>query len=169
MAERTWNGNTPCTNTHSSHSLCSLSAQFSIWLKPRTHILDPCYTYLTFRPGLFWLCLVTQRHQASHVALVVKNPPANAGDVRDVGWIPGLRWPPREGNNNPLQYSCLENPIDRGAWRAIVPRVAKSWTQLNWPSMHTWMHPLIEKYIMTRVIWIYDTFKGISLRHLPHI
>ena len=57
-------------------------------------------------------------------ALVVKNPPANAGDVRDVGSIPG-----REDlleNGNPLQDSCLENPMDRGAWRAIVHRVAQS-------------------------------------------
>ena len=119
-------------NTHSSHSLCSLSVQFSIWLKPRTHILYPSYTYLTFRPGLFWLWLVTQRHQDSQVALVVKKPPANAGDVRDVGWIPVLRWPPREGNNNPLQYSCLENPIDRGIWPTTVHGVAKELDMTEW-------------------------------------
>ena len=53
---------------------------------------------------------------ASQVALVIKNPPANAGDVRDAGSIPGLGIPPGEGNGHPLQYSCLENPIDRGAW-----------------------------------------------------
>ena len=53
---------------------------------------------------------------ASQVALVVKNPPANAGDVRDVGSIPGLGGVPREENGNPLQYSCLENPMDREAW-----------------------------------------------------
>ena len=47
---------------------------------------------------------------------VVKNPPANAGDV---GLIPGLGRSPGEGNGNPLQYSCLENPMDRGAWQAI--------------------------------------------------
>ena len=52
----------------------------------------------------------------SQVALVIKNPPANAGDVRDAGSIPGLGIPPGEGNGHPLQYSCLENPIDRGAW-----------------------------------------------------
>ena len=49
------------------------------------------------------------------VALVVKNPPANAGDARDVGSIPGLGKSPGEGNGNPLQHSCLENPTDRGA------------------------------------------------------
>ena len=53
---------------------------------------------------------------ASQGALVVKNPPANAGDVSDVGSIPGLRRSPGGGQGNPLQYSCLENPIDRGAW-----------------------------------------------------
>ena len=58
---------------------------------------------------------------------VVKNPPANAGDV---GSIPGSERSP-EGKGNPLQYSCLENPIDRGAWRAIVHGVAKSWTRLS--------------------------------------
>ena len=50
----------------------------------------------------------------------VKNPPANAGDVRDVDSIPGLRRSLGRGNGNPLQYSCLENLMDRGAWRATV-------------------------------------------------
>ena len=54
---------------------------------------------------------------ASQVALVVKNPPANAGDVRDKGLIPGLGRSPGAGHGNPLQYSCLENPMDRGPGR----------------------------------------------------
>ena len=62
------------------------------------------------------------------MALVVKNPPANAGDMRDAGLIPGLGRSPGGEHGNPLQYSCLENPIDRGAWWAIVHRVAKSQT-----------------------------------------
>ena len=49
---------------------------------------------------------------------MVKNPPANAGDIKDVGSIPGLRRSPREGRGNPFQYSCLENPMDRAAWWA---------------------------------------------------
>ena len=57
---------------------------------------------------------------------MVKNPPANAGDVRNVGSIPGLGRSPGGGNGNPLQYSCLDNPTDRGAWRATVHRVAES-------------------------------------------
>ena len=60
--------------------------------------------------------------------LVAKNPSANAGGV---GLIPGSGRSPGEGNGNPLQYSCLENPMDRGAWRATVPGVAKSQTQLK--------------------------------------
>ena len=65
--------------------------------------------------------------------LVVKNLPANAGDV-NVSSIPGLGRTPGEEHCNPLQYSCLENPRDRGAWRAMVYRAAKSWTQLKWLS-----------------------------------
>ena len=68
---------------------------------------------------------------------VVKNSPANAGDTGDVGLILGLGRSLGEGNDNPLQYSCLEIPMDRGGWQAIVHRVAKSWTQL---SMHTHSH-----------------------------
>ena len=79
---------------------------------------------------------------ASQVALVVKNLPANAGDDRDVGLIPGLGRSPRVGNGNPLQYSCLRNPMDGGAWWAIVHGVAKSQTQL---SMHACMHDLIQR------------------------
>ena len=57
---------------------------------------------------------------------MVKNPPADAGDVRDVGLIPGLRSPPGGGHDNPLQYSCLENPMDRGVWWATVHRITES-------------------------------------------
>ena len=64
---------------------------------------------------------------ASQVALVVKNLPANAGDIRDVGSISGSGRSPGGGHGNPLQYSCLENPMDRGAWQATVHRVIKSW------------------------------------------
>ena len=59
---------------------------------------------------------------------MVKNPLANAGDMRDTGSVPGLGRSPEGGHGNPLRYSCLENPMDRGAWWAMVHRVAKSWT-----------------------------------------
>ena len=65
---------------------------------------------------------------ASQVALVVKDSPANAGDVRDAGLTPGLGRSPGGENGNPLQYSCLKNPMDRGAWRATVHGVAKNQT-----------------------------------------
>ena len=62
------------------------------------------------------------------VSLVVKNLSANAGDLRDLGSIPGSGRSPGEGNGNPLHYSCLENPMDRGDWHATVHRVAKNRT-----------------------------------------
>ena len=67
----------------------------------------------------------------SQVVLVVKNPPANAGDIRDSGLIPGLGRSPGGGNGNPFQYSYLGNSMDRGAWQATVCGVAKSQTQLR--------------------------------------
>ena len=65
------------------------------------------------------------------MALVVKNPPASAGDARDMDLIPGSGRSPGGGHGNPLQYSCLENPMDRGAWQATVHGVAKSQTRLK--------------------------------------
>ena len=68
---------------------------------------------------------------ASKVGLEVKNLSVSAGDQRGTGLIPGLERSPGEGNGKPLQYSRLGNPMDRGAWRATVHGVAKSWTRLN--------------------------------------
>ena len=68
---------------------------------------------------------------ASQVVLVVKNPPAKAGDIRDMGFIPGLERTLEGGHGNPLQYSCLENPMDRGAWWDRVHGFANSQTQLS--------------------------------------
>ena len=62
---------------------------------------------------------------------MIKNLPASVGDIRDMGSIPGLGRSPGGGHGNPLQYSCLENPMDRGAWWATVHGVAESWTQLK--------------------------------------
>ena len=61
----------------------------------------------------------------------VKNPPVNAGDTEDSGWIPGSGRSPEEGNGNRLQYSFLENSMGREAWWATVHGVTKSWTQLS--------------------------------------
>ena len=60
---------------------------------------------------------------ASQLVLVVKNPPANAGNITDSGSSPGWGRSPGEGHGNPLQYSCLENPMDRGAWRVMVLKI----------------------------------------------
>ena len=65
---------------------------------------------------------------ASQVVLVVKNPPASAGDIKDAGSVPGSARSPGGGHGNPLQYSCLENHMDRGAWWAIIHGVAESTT-----------------------------------------
>ena len=67
----------------------------------------------------------------------VKNLLVNAGDIRDVGSIPGLGRSPGGGHGNSLQYSCLENPMDRGAWWATVHGAAQSQTRLKQLSMHT--------------------------------
>ena len=68
------------------------------------------------------------KHKASRVMLVAKNPPASAGDAKDAGSVHALGRSPGEGNGNPLQYSCLENRMDRGPWRATVNGVAKNLT-----------------------------------------
>ena len=84
--------------------------------------------------GLFHeMCFLDSRPEfwVSQVALVVKNLPANAGDTRDKGSIPGLWRSLGGGHGNPLQYSCLENPMDTGAWPANVHGVTESQTWLN--------------------------------------
>ena len=80
---------------------------------------------------------------ASQVVLVIKNPPANAGDRRDAGSIPGSGRSPGEGHGIPLQYSCLENPMDRGAWQAMVHRVAQNQTHAVYvTAWHIYPDPL---------------------------
>ena len=84
--------------------------------------------HLSFLPGLIahvFLALSSMNVETSLVAQTVKASAYNAGDP---GSIPGLGRSPGEGNGNPLQYSCLENPMDRGAWQATVHGVAKSQT-----------------------------------------
>ena len=84
---------------------------------------------------------------ASQVVHVVKNLPANAGDVRDEGSTPGSGRSPEGGHGNPLQYSCLENLMDWGAWRAIVHGVSQNWTGLNRLS-----NPQTEEYLESWVL-----------------
>ena len=87
-----------------SHSLISLLSS-----KPRSN-----YLYIFLLNGT-----------AIHMVVVLKNLPANAGDIRDRGLIPGSGRSPGEGNGNPLQYSCLENPMDRRTWWATVYMITK--------------------------------------------
>ena len=68
---------------------------------------------------------------------MVKNTPANAGDAGDPGSVPALGRSPGEGHGNPLQHSCLENPMDSGAWRATVHRVTKESDTSDLALMHT--------------------------------
>ena len=74
---------------------------------------------------------------------MVKNPPANAGDIRNTSSIPGSGRCPGRGHGKPLQCSCLENPMDRGAWQARIHRVAQSWTQLKRLSTHTLIYIVV--------------------------
>ena len=83
-----------------------------------------------------WLCWGLHKNWASQMVPVVKNLTANAGDIRDAGSGPASGRFPGGRHGNPLQYSWLEIPMDRGAWWATVHGVTKSWTWLKWLSMH---------------------------------
>ena len=108
-----------------------------------TSLKSPALAEKFFTTSIIWELLENTSFKKK-AALVVKNPPASTGDGRDVGLIPGSGRSPGVGNGNPLQYSCLENSMDRGAWRATVhksQRVVKinkfilkkkkSWAQLS--------------------------------------
>ena len=83
---------------------------------------------------------------------MVKNPPANAGDIRNLGSIPGTGRSPGGGHGNPLRYSCLEDPMGRGVWWATAHRVAKSQTQLKRLNTHTHIHPPPHKSRVTNLM-----------------
>jgi len=89
------------------------------------------YTYVCVIYMYICIIYIYYMYEASHMALVVKNLPANAGDIRDPGSIPGLARSPGGGHDNPLQHSCLENPMDRGAWWAAVHGVTRIQTWLS--------------------------------------
>ena len=85
----------------------------------------------------FIVVAISYLGRASQVVLAVKNPPANAGDIRNAGLTLGWGRSPGGEHGNPFQCSCLENPMDREAWQATVHRVSKSWIQLKQLRMHT--------------------------------
>ena len=93
---------------------------------------------------------------------MVNNLAANVGDIRDVGSIPGSSRSPRRGHGNPLQPSCLESLMDRGAWRAIVYGVAKSWTQLKQLSTNICVYIYIYMCVCVCVC-VYNNYKEIRL------
>ena len=109
---------------------------------------------------------------------MVKNPPANAGDIRDLGSIYGPGRYPGGGHGNPLQYSCLENPTDRRAWLATVHGVAKSWIQLKQLSramvFHSGSNSFAYLFIQQKLSVYHGpptmlgTMKGTSKRHDPY-
>ena len=108
-----------------SQAFFSLSVALIHTWRPK--VADGCYTLV------YWYGSRYSISWASQVTLVVKNPPANAGDIRDLSSIPGSGRSPGEGNDNTLQYSCLRNPMDRGAWQATVhrsQRVRHNWSDL---------------------------------------
>ena len=108
--------------------------------KQRFRVLFLLFFYQFYFIQAVKLCLILksnfkllkfQRKEGFPGGSVVKNPPANARDTRDVGLIPGWGRSPGIGNGNPLQYYCLENSMGRGAWEATVHGVTKSQTQLS--------------------------------------
>ena len=129
--------------SHWGNSLLLLKLTLITWLKECL----PCFSIIKLL--LFLFCSLFLRSKlllfklwctsmwAFQVALVAKNPPANAGDIRDADSIPGSGKSPGGGHGNPLQYSCLENPMDRGTWQATVHRVEKSQTRLKQLGTHT--------------------------------
>ena len=125
-----------CSTKHSTPALCicedwpqrgpgdSESLHTGIQSLPKLPVCFSCRSARREGKGTFPGRPVAER--ASQVALAAKNLPASAGDIRDMGSISGSGRSPGEGNGNPLQYSCLENPMDREAWRATVHRVTES-------------------------------------------
>ena len=139
-------GNKRAISSHASHFKRNVFSMFhfelyklQVFLSFLLTIFGVLSSYCTNSGGrVIWYSGLNRLNQwPSQVALVVKKPPANAGDTRDAGLIPGLGRFPGGGQVNPFQYSCLENPMDRRAWWATVHRVAQSQAQLKWPSVHT--------------------------------
>ena len=128
------------TSVSQGHNNCTLpQSVLHRHRVPYFHLMETCWLKLEKFSNIITRMISAPLSSlwASHVALVVKNLPANAGEVRDTDLIPGLGRSLGGGHGKPLQYSCLENPMDRGAWQATVHRVTKSQIWLKPLSMHT--------------------------------
>ena len=154
-----------------SHSLFPF---ISIYLLPsRAKLVEPdgLPSMGSHRVGHNWSNLAAAEQNLGFPGgTVVKNLPANA---EDIGLISGLRRFLGEGNSNTLQYSCLENPMDRGAWRATVHGVTKNWTWLSdWAQYSTeqnlafWVHTassyLFSFYILVFQLYVLESFLGVT-------
>ena len=134
-----WNSNWRVDNSVRS-MLSFLNLMIILWLCNKIHLLlgntnlsikgQVClqYTFKWFWKKILYTRTHTHTHKAPLISQMIKHLPDNAGDPR---LIPGVGRSPGKGNGNPLQYSCLGNPMVRGAWWATVYGVAKSWTQLS--------------------------------------
>ena len=142
------------------HWLPEVHVSLSWWYS----LVPVLYIFMEFSFMFFSLLLFVPlvsclgNHRVSMVALVVKNPPANAGDVRDMGSIPGSGRSSGGRHGSPLQYSCLENPRDRGAWWATVCGVTKSQTWLKQLSTHACQETIAYPVIMK--IYSYVFYKS---------
>ena len=116
------------TNEEKKARLGSELTTRELWMESRPEIMGTYIAAATIN--------IFERNWGEKVALAAKNLPASAGDLRDAGSIPGSGRSPGGGHGNPLQYSCLEHPMDRGAWQVIAYSVAKSQTWLKWLSTH---------------------------------
>ena len=101
--------------------------------KQYEHIMNNCCIYHYFNESYFLNVWLTFSFPSS---VLIKNPPSNTGDERDVSSIHASGRSPEVGNSNPLQYFCLENSMDRGAWWTTVPRVWHRWSHT---CMHAWL------------------------------
>ena len=148
-----WNSERNSLLSHLGTAFSATLGVFCGLFGGKNYILQPLFGGFTklHEPVLF-AEFVASSGRAFQVMLGAKRLPANAGDVRDTGLIPGLGRSPEEGNVNPLQYSYLEKPTERGAWQAIVQRVEKSWTPLRQFST-AWTGSRVSKLLNWR-IWL---------------
>ena len=120
-----------------------------------------CLLFSSYSWSLHVFIQAIEGNWASQVVPVAKNLPANAGDARDMGLLPGSGRSPGGGHGNPLQYSCLENPMDRRAWGATVHRVTQSQTwleRLNTP--RNWPHVCSDQFVIGESWKFYKAQKG---------